>query len=316
MKGNRAWRRSPRFAQKNEQEAVEETKSVSIQEVVEGSKSNQEKESAEPSSRESFEEEEVEIVFQSDNLVERDQDKQDNAESERRQMLTDFEILQEKVKGVDENTLNAFKVRLSQEVIAYVNQEVSALGATVLELRRSLEEAIADFRKKFDKVWSSSAIVEERFDLVDDDVESYIYEEEVFDSMSDDEVLLSSEDKDFVDSIRNPIFSGIHLSSSCDYSTLSVPILSNQDDSVALSHALVVISQKYSSYKILFDVTDSLMLNKNCFNNRLIVNIIYYYIIYVWDPGIFYSILHFSLFLLQSIHIMYFFIPYMYCLLY
>ena len=196
----------------------------------------------------------------------RDQGRQDDSEDIRSKMLSNFELLLEKFRGVVE--------------------DMSALGARMTEYYRMLNVLAADVRKNFDKVWGSSAIVEERLDSVHDDLESVIYEEEVFDSISDDEVLLSNEDQDFVDSIRNP-------TSCCDYSSSSEPTLSDLDDSTVVSKDLIVTSKECFSWNQFSIANDLLMMNNYNFMLRFSVNMINLYIIFVWDPGIIYFYVHF-----------------------
>ena len=119
-----------------------------------------------------------------------------------------------------------------------------------------------------------------------DDLEFFTYEEEVSDSNSYDDLLLSNEDLAFVDSIRNPTFSGIFLSSPTDYSSLSFPTISGPDESAAVSKDLTIISQESSSCTAYLIAIASYLLVDYDFKIKLISYITYQYIIFIWDPGI------------------------------
>ena len=122
-----------------------------------------------------------------------------------------------------------------------------------------------------------------------DDTEFLTYEEEAYDSISYDDLLLSNEDQAFVDSIQNPTFSGICLSSPTDYSSLSFPTISGLDESAAVPEVLTIISQESTSCTSYLIVIASYLLVDYIFKLELIIYINYQYRIFFWDPGIFLS---------------------------
>jgi len=121
-----------------------------------------------------------------------------------------------------------------------------------------------------------------------DDTEFLTYEEEAYDSISYDDLLLSNEDQAFVDSIQNPTFSGICLSSPTDYSSLSFPTISGLDESAAVPEVLTIISQESTSCTSYLIVIASYLLVDYIFKLELIIYINYQYRIFFWDPGIFF----------------------------
>ena len=121
--------------------------------------------------------------------------------------------------------------------------------------------------------------------------QAIVYEEESLAPNSIDETFLTTEDYEFVESIRSPTFSGVCLPlffyDPSNYTTTPVTTLANQDDLVIPSQALVENSQKVSFIKLYFDATNSHILNEENSNSRLLFYIINMYVIFVWDPGIF-----------------------------
>ena len=127
------------------------------------------------------------------------------------------------------------------------------------------------------------------FNNNNDDTEFLTYEEEVYYSISYDDLLLSNEDQAFVDSIQNPTFSGICLSSPTDYSSLSFPTISGLDESAAVPEVLTIISQESTSCTSYLIVIASYLLVDYVFKIELIICINYQYRIFFWDPGIYFS---------------------------
>jgi len=125
-----------------------------------------------------------------------------------------------------------------------------------------------------------------------DDTEFLTYEEEVYDSNSYDELLLSNENQAFVDSIQNPTFSGICLSSPTDYSSLLFPTISGLDESAAVPEDLTILSQEPSSCTAYLIVIASYLLVDYMFKIEFIVYINYQYRIFVWDPGIYFNFIY------------------------
>ena len=122
---------------------------------------------------------------------------------------------------------------------------------------------------------------------INDNSEYFIYEEEGFATNSNDERFLSAEDQDFVDAIRSTTFSGIYLSSSCNYSSFTVTTLTGLDDLNIISKELINITKQFFSCKSFLDVIITIMRHKYYFNRRFTIYITNQFIIFIWDPGIY-----------------------------
>jgi len=192
------------------------------------------------------------------------------------------------------------------------------------ELRSFIEGTIEDVRRNSDKVRSTSATVEERLDKGDNIsatatdttstisptitcktpdttssvTELFIYEEEEeFTLTPKDENFLSTEDHEFVDSIRSSTFSGIFLPSLyydiSKYSMSPEPTLSNVEDSASASSDITIIVQKSFTCQPFSNVIEFHLVAEYIFNSRLSIDIINRYIIFIWDPGISFTMYYF-----------------------
>ena len=125
------------------------------------------------------------------------------------------------------------------------------------------------------------------YNAINDNLEYFIYEEEVFASNFNDERFLSAEDQDFVDSIRSTTFSGIYLSSACNYSSFTVTTLTGLDDSDIISKELIIVTKRFFSCISFLGVIITIMRHKYYFNRRFTIYITNQFIIFIWDPGIY-----------------------------
>ena len=117
-------------------------------------------------------------------------------------------------------------------------------------------------------------------------------EEEEFTSIPNDENFLSTEDYDFIASIRESSFSGITLPSlffdPLKYSISPEHTFSNVDDSASASIDLTTTTLSSFACQPISGIAELLLGAEYDVNSRLLVYIINLYVIFVWDPGIFY----------------------------
>ena len=77
------------------------------------------------------------------------------------------------------------------------------------------------------------------------------------------------------------------------YSMSPEPTLSNVDDSASASSDITIIVQKSFTCQPFSNVIEFHLVAEYIFNSRLSIDIINRYIIFIWDPGISFTMYHF-----------------------